>query len=69
MPLVDQAHAALLRLSEELADRSVRRLPPERDLALRLGISRTTVRKALEVLEQDGVIRRVRGRAGGAYLT
>jgi GntR family transcriptional regulator len=69
MPLVDQAHAALLRLSEELADRSVRRLPPERDLAVRLGISRTTVRKALEVLEHDGVIRRVRGRAGGAYLT
>jgi len=69
MPLVELTRAALLRLCEELAERSVRRLPNERDLAVRLGASRTTVRKALELLERDGVIRRVRGRAGGAYLT
>jgi GntR family transcriptional regulator len=60
---------APLRLSRELEERSERRLPPERDLAMRLGTSRTTVRKALDALERDGVIRRIRGRAGGAYLT
>jgi GntR family transcriptional regulator len=69
MALVQLTHEALLRLCQELAERSVRRLPTERDLAVRLGASRTTVRKALEVLERDGVIRRVRGRAGGAFLT
>jgi len=69
MSLVEQTHAALLRLCEELVERSVRRLPNERDLAVRLRTSRTTLRKALELLERDGVIRRVRGRAGGAYLT
>jgi GntR family transcriptional regulator len=58
-----------LRLSRELEERSERRLPPERDLAMRLGTSRTTVRKALDALERDGVIRRIKGRAGGAYLT
>jgi GntR family transcriptional regulator len=67
--LVEQTHTALLRLTRELADRSVERLPTERDLAIRLGTSRTTVRKALDALERDGVIRRIRGRAGGAYLT
>lgn len=43
-------------------------MPTERALAERLGTSRTTVRKALDLLESDGTIRRVKGRAGGAYL-
>lgn len=63
------AHEALVRLADELADRGESRLPTERVLAQRLETSRTTVRKALDRLEQDQVIRRVRGRAGGAYLT
>lgn len=63
------AQTALRRLADELSARGEARLPTERALAERLGTSRTTVRKALELLESDGVIERVRGRAGGAYLT
>jgi GntR family transcriptional regulator len=69
MLLVEHAHEALRRLADELADRGESRMPTERALAQRLETSRTTVRKALDRLEQDQVIRRVRGRAGGAYLT
>ncbi|CAN5303208.1 GntR family transcriptional regulator [soil metagenome] len=69
MSAIVVAHVALRRLAEELADRGEPRMPTERSLAERLGTSRTTVRKALELLEHDGIIRRVRGRAGGAYLT
>lgn len=69
MAAIVVAHEALQRLADELADRGESRMPTERALAERLGTSRTTVRKALELLEHDGTIRRVRGRAGGAYLT
>lgn len=69
MLIMEHTHAALLRLVGELEQRSVARLPPERELAERLGTSRTTVRKAMDLLERDGVIRRLKGRAGGAYLT
>lgn len=69
MLLLEHAHEALRRLAEELAERGELRMPTERALAQRLETSRTTVRKALDRLEQDQVIRRVRGRAGGAYLT
>jgi GntR family transcriptional regulator len=69
MLAVVHAHEALRRLAEELAGRGQARLPAERVLAERLGTSRTTVRKALELLEHDGTVHRVKGRAGGAYLT
>jgi GntR family transcriptional regulator len=69
MLLLEHAHEALVRLAGELAERGESRLPTERVLAQRLETSRTTVRKALDRLEEDQVIRRVRGRAGGAYLT
>ncbi len=38
------------------------RLPPEGDLAVMLGVSRTTVRAALQSLEQHGVLTRRPGR-------
>ena len=44
------------------------RLPPERQLAESLGVSRMTVRQALGELERDGRLRRVVGRAGGTFV-
>ena len=44
------------------------RLGAERELAERLGISRSTIRAALADLERGGVVRRTRGRAGGIFV-
>jgi GntR family transcriptional repressor for pyruvate dehydrogenase complex len=44
------------------------RLPPERDLADQLRISRSTLRQALTTLVQSGHLMSVRGRAGGTFV-
>jgi DNA-binding FadR family transcriptional regulator len=44
------------------------RLPPERDLATQLGISRSTLRTALTTLVQSGHLVSRRGRAGGTFV-
>ena len=44
------------------------RLPPERDLAGRLGVSRMTVRHALASLERRGLVARQVGRGGGTFV-
>jgi DNA-binding FadR family transcriptional regulator len=44
------------------------RLPPERELAAVLGVSRPTVREALRVLARDGYVCVRRGAAGGAFV-
>lgn len=44
------------------------RLPPERELAHQLGVSRTTVREAMRVLQGEGLVEIRRGRAGGAVV-
>ncbi len=44
------------------------RLGAERDLAQRLGVSRSTVRQALAALESAGAVRRVPGRGGGTFV-
>jgi len=45
------------------------RLGAERELAARLGVSRSTLRAALDVLETAGVVHRVRGRSGGIFVS
>jgi GntR family transcriptional repressor for pyruvate dehydrogenase complex len=44
------------------------RLPPERALAEQLGVSRTTVREAIRVLEGQGYVEIRRGAAGGVIM-
>lgn len=43
-------------------------LPPERELALRLGVSRDTVREAIKSLSDAGYLVARRGRYGGTFL-
>src|ERR671935_261532 len=44
------------------------RLPPERDLADELGISRSTLRQAPTTLVQSGHLNSKRGRSGGTFV-
>jgi len=44
-------------------------LPPERDLAKLLDISRSTLRQALTTLVQSGLLVSTRGRQGGTFVT
>lgn len=44
------------------------KLPPERDLALQLGVSRNVVREALRSLEIAGVVVLRKGAKGGAFI-
>jgi len=44
------------------------RLPAERELAERLGISRVTLRDVLRVLQDEGLVESRRGRYGGTFV-
>jgi len=44
------------------------KLPPERDLAQQLGVSRNVLREALRSLEMAGVLRLHKGVKGGAFI-
>ena len=44
-------------------------LPPERDLAEMLGVSRATLREAMAALRQAGLVETTRGRGGGTVVT
>ena len=43
-------------------------LPPERELAERLGVSRATLREAIAALRSAGLVRTRRGRGGGSVV-
>jgi GntR family transcriptional regulator len=71
-PLGPSASALRDRLATEIADGSPgpgERLGAERELAARLGVSRSTLRSALDALETAGAVRRVRGRSGGIFVS
>lgn len=44
------------------------RLPAERDLSLRLGVSRATLREAITALQRAGYVESRRGRYGGTFV-
>jgi GntR family transcriptional regulator len=44
------------------------RMGAEREIAQRLGVSRSTVRSALDDLELSGMVTRARGRSGGIFV-
>jgi DNA-binding FadR family transcriptional regulator len=44
------------------------RLPTERELAVRLGVSRVTLREAIRALQQEGYLESRRGRSGGTFV-
>jgi GntR family transcriptional regulator len=66
------AHAQIERsLAEAIAAERLSpgdRLPPERELAARAGVSRMTLRQALDSLERRGLLERRVGRDGGTFV-
>src|ERR1700756_4820229 len=59
------------RIREQLALGQLKpgdKLPPERDLAQQLGVSRNVLREALRSLEMAGVLRLQKGVKGGAFV-
>jgi GntR family transcriptional repressor for pyruvate dehydrogenase complex len=60
------------RIEEQILGGQLRvgsRLPPERDLAAMLGVSRTAVREAMRTLEAQGVVHAVVGTGRGSGTT
>ena len=55
----DELKRALQSLLQQAADGA--RLPPERELAKRLGVARETLRQALRELQDNGEVQRLRG--------
>jgi GntR family transcriptional regulator len=65
------AEGVRARLLDEIASGALRpgeRLGAEREMAPRYGVSRSTLRLAIEALESTGHLRRARGRAGGTFV-
>jgi GntR family transcriptional regulator len=66
--VVEDARRRLLEQINEADLLPGERLGAERDLASSLGVSRSTVRQALDWLERAGAVRRVPGRGGGTFV-
>ncbi|MGW1022114.1 FadR/GntR family transcriptional regulator [Streptomyces sp. NPDC002577] len=64
--LYEQVLERLRRYAAEAGLQAGDRLPPERDLAQRLGVSRASVKQAIVVLEVQGLVEVRHG--GGTYL-
>src|SRR3982751_343053 len=45
------------------------RLPPERELAVTLGVGRPALREALRALEVGGLLELRKGKTGGAFIS
>jgi len=68
-PAGEQARRAILARVESGHLKAGQRLGAERDLAIELGVSRSTLRQALASLEASGIVRRVPGRGGGTFVS
>jgi GntR family transcriptional regulator len=66
LPLYQQLQQALRRAIDEGALGAASALPAERQLALELGISRITVRKAIDALVEEGIL--VRRAGAGNFI-
>lgn len=62
IPLYEQLYRFVLGEIEAGHYASGARVPSEKDLAARFGVSRITSKRALEKLAQDGIVQRARGR-------
>ncbi|MFI8632980.1 GntR family transcriptional regulator [Microbacterium sp. NPDC077663] len=68
-PELVRAAQALQALIDNAVTQGLEKLPAERELADQLGVSRNMVRRALEILENEGAVVRSQGRSGGAFIT
>jgi GntR family transcriptional regulator, transcriptional repressor for pyruvate dehydrogenase complex len=67
-PILAKLRDLLLELGSTASPSSAAiKLPPERELAARLGIQRSTLRERLALLEQMGVLKRTQG--SGTYVS
>ncbi|MFM0229622.1 FadR/GntR family transcriptional regulator [Paraburkholderia sediminicola] len=64
----EEVMAQLRRLVVQGHLRPGDRLPSERDLAVKLGVGRNTIREAIRGLEMSGVLELHKGAHGGAFL-
>lgn len=62
--IVDQVCDAILRGKLQIKDR----LPSEREMALQTGLSRSSVREALKVLREAGLVEMTVGAGGGTHI-
>jgi GntR family transcriptional regulator len=69
LPLHERLEGALRGMIRSGAIKPGVRIPAELELAAQLGLSRHTVRHALGVLSNEGLLRRERGRRGGTRVT
>jgi GntR family transcriptional regulator len=67
-PVVEQVRRAILGDISSGSLPPGSKLPAERDLAERLGVSRSTLRHTLAALEEAGIVTRRPGRGGGTFV-